>query len=322
MTSVDKVIPGRARAKALGARDVLGARVAADHPTEHAIAPRLHRQVDVAREHVELGVRRWRARRWRAAGEGSCTSGAPGQGTSQARRPKERGELALVGVVARRRRQGVVAVAVDGLAEEHHLARAGVDPAAAPRRRCHSPAGSARARGCTGRRRRSSARRTPSSWSRRRSPARSPPPGARRGNAARRDRRPCAAAGGAPARWASSERRELGDVVGADDQVEMAHPSRRSCSPSCWATQPATASTISGRARFKGASFPTSLRSFCSAFSRTLQVLKTTRSAASSRFRPRPAVTGRAPPPCGRSRARSSGSRRCGRESLARRRSI
>ena len=58
----------------------------------------------------------------------------------------------------------------------------------------------------------------------------------------------------------------------------------RSFSPSCWATHPATAMTSSGRARFfSGASFPTSLRSFCSAFSRTLHVLKTTRSASSER---------------------------------------
>ena len=40
----------------LGARDVLGAGVAADHPAQHPVAPRLHRQVHVAREDVELRV--------------------------------------------------------------------------------------------------------------------------------------------------------------------------------------------------------------------------------------------------------------------------
>ena len=42
-----------------------------------------------------------------------------------------------------------------------------------------------------------------------------------------------------------------------------------------------------GRARFSGASVPTSLRSFCSAFSRTLHVLKTMTSRLGVRTRPR-----------------------------------
>ncbi len=54
----------------------------------------------------------------------------------------------------------------------------------------------------------------------------------------------------------------------------------RSLSPSCCAMQPATAMTRSGLLLLRGASLPTSLRSFCSAFSRTLHVLKTMRSAS------------------------------------------
>ena len=45
-----------------------------------------------------------------------------------------------------------------------------------------------------------------------------------------------------------------------------------------------------GRARFSGESLPTSLRSFCSAFSRTLHVLRTTRSACSGAGATAPAV--------------------------------
>jgi hypothetical protein len=55
-----------------------------------------------------------------------------------------------------------------------------------------------------------------------------------------------------------------------------------SASPSCWATQPATAIVSSGRSRLSSAMRPTSLRSFCSAFSRMLQVLSSTRSASAS----------------------------------------
>ena len=89
------------------------------------------------------------------------------------------------------------------------------------------------------------------------------------------------AAGGEPSAISSSRRGSSGMLSGPTTR-SIAGMRLRSFSPSCCATHPATTSNISRRARFCLARRPTSLRSFCSAFSRTLHVLRTTMSASAS----------------------------------------
>ena len=106
MTSVERVMPGHRGLEAADAFDVLVLRIAANHPLQDAVAPRLHGQVDVAREHLELGVgahqRRHQVARVRARVTEARELG------HVARDPaKERRELALVRIrlvgVGRRR---------------------------------------------------------------------------------------------------------------------------------------------------------------------------------------------------------------------------
>src|SRR5580658_6297228 len=89
------------------------------------------------------------------------------------------------------------------------------------------------------------------------------------------------ARGGSPPRWATT-RAGISARLSGPTTRSTCGMRCRSFSPSCCATQPAMQMTRSGRARFRRASLPASLRSFCSAFSRTLHVLRMTRSASST----------------------------------------
>ena len=119
----------RALCRRRGALDVLGARVAADHPPEHAVAPRLHRQVHVLGQDVELGVGARERRR------GVPRVGARVAEARQARAPRARWREAGAETASRRGRRSPaggsagIAEAVHRLPEEHHLARARLDEA-------------------------------------------------------------------------------------------------------------------------------------------------------------------------------------------------
>ena len=91
------------------------------------------------------------------------------------------------------------------------------------------------------------------------------------------------AVGGAPAICSNSSAGSS-DMLSGPTTKSTWRIRPRSFSPSCCATHPATATTRSGRPAFTVASFPTSLRSFCSAFSRTLHVLKTIEIGVVRRF--------------------------------------
>ena len=130
MTSVDSVSPGRAALQALDARR--RTRRACSGGSCGAARGRCPTARAGARGARARRARRGRGRAtpWRGAGGGWCSAGARGSRDLARDQAEQVRELRLVGVVALGRGQRGIAEAVDGLPQEQHLARAGVDEAA------------------------------------------------------------------------------------------------------------------------------------------------------------------------------------------------
>jgi hypothetical protein len=134
MKSVESVKRGARGLERAGARDVVLACVAAQHALEDAVRARLHRQVHVGREHVELGVRAHErvghvARVRRRVAEAREPGDLARDVAEQARELRLTevlgvAELVVRVVVGERAR---LVPGVHGLPEERHLAHAALD---------------------------------------------------------------------------------------------------------------------------------------------------------------------------------------------------